>query len=80
MKIVALVPMRYHSQRVPSKNYRLLAGKPLFHHIIATLLQIPHISQVVVDTDSDEIMEGLKIGKFMNYPYKPIQHDKITTL
>ena len=28
MHFAALVPMRHHSQRVPGKNYRLLAGKP----------------------------------------------------
>lgn len=59
-KIVALVPMRHHSQRVPGKNYRLLAGKPLFHHIIGTLLECPEINQVVVDTDSQEVMDGLR--------------------
>jgi CMP-N-acetylneuraminic acid synthetase len=58
-KIVALVPMRHHSQRVPSKNYRSLAGKPLFHHIIETLLSVPEITEVVVDTDSEPVMEGL---------------------
>lgn len=60
MKIVALVPMRHHSQRVPEKNFRPLAGKPLFHHIMNSLLNVPQISQVVVDTDSEQIMEGLK--------------------
>ena len=60
MKIVALVPMRHHSQRVIGKNYRLLAGKPLFHHIIETLLGVPEINQIVVDTDSNEVMDGLK--------------------
>ncbi len=40
-KIVALVPMRHHSQRVPGKNYRTLAGRPLFHHIIMTLQSCP---------------------------------------
>lgn len=59
MKIVALVPMRHHSQRIPGKNYRSLAGKPLFHHIIHTLLACPEISQVVVDTDSPTVMDGL---------------------
>lgn len=59
-RIAALVPMRHHSQRVPGKNYRPLAGKPLFHHIIATLLQVPQISQVVVDTDSEPVMNGLR--------------------
>ena len=28
-RIVALVPMRHHSQRIPQKNFRLLDGKPL---------------------------------------------------
>jgi CMP-N-acetylneuraminic acid synthetase len=59
-KITALVPMRHHSQRVPGKNYRPVAGKPLFHHIIATLLSCPEISQVVVDTDSQPVMDGLR--------------------
>ena len=60
MKIVALVPMRHHSQRVPGKNFRLLAGRPLYHHIISTLSLVPRISSVVVDTDSGTIIEGIK--------------------
>jgi CMP-N-acetylneuraminic acid synthetase len=59
-QIVALVPMRHHSQRVPGKNYRPLAGKPLFHYIIETLLVIPEIGRVVVDTDSEPVMESLR--------------------
>ncbi len=58
--IAALVPMRHHSQRVPGKNLRPLAGKPLFHHIIGSLLTCPEIDQVVVDTDSQPIIEGLQ--------------------
>jgi CMP-N-acetylneuraminic acid synthetase len=57
---VALVPMRHHSQRVEGKNYRLLAGKPLYQHIIETLLSVPEISSVGVDTDSEPVMEGLR--------------------
>jgi CMP-N-acetylneuraminic acid synthetase len=57
--IVALVPMRHHSQRVPGKNYRLLAGKPLYQHIVETLLAVPEITTILVDTDSSPIMEGL---------------------
>lgn len=57
--IVALVPMRHFSERVAGKNYRALAGKPLFHHIIESLLQCTDISKVVVDTDSPTIIKGL---------------------
>ena len=59
--LVALVPMRHHSQRVPGKNYRILAGKPLFHHVIETLLAVPEITQIVVDTDSVPVMDGLRV-------------------
>jgi CMP-N-acetylneuraminic acid synthetase len=59
-KIVALVPMRHHSQRVPGKNYRPLAGRPLFHHVILTLLSCPEISETVVDTDSQDVIAGLR--------------------
>jgi CMP-N-acetylneuraminic acid synthetase len=58
-KLAALVPMRHHSQRVPGKNYRPLAGKPLFHHIIETLRAVPEIEQIVVDTDSEPVMDDL---------------------
>ncbi|PKN88680.1 MAG: acylneuraminate cytidylyltransferase [Chloroflexi bacterium HGW-Chloroflexi-8] len=59
-KVVALVPMRHHSVRVPGKNYKLIAGKPLFHHILTTLQNCPEISQIVVDTDSENIIEGIQ--------------------
>lgn len=59
-KIVALVPMRHHSQRVQGKNYRELAGKPLYQHILVTLQSCPELSQIVVDTDSTQIIEGIK--------------------
>ena len=58
--LVALVPMRHHSQRVPGKNYRPLAGKPLFHHIVETLLAVSEIDQVVVDMDSEPVVDGLR--------------------
>jgi len=60
MKLAALVPMRHHSQRVPGKNYRPLAGKPLFHHILETLLAVPQIQTVMVDTDSEPVMDGVR--------------------
>ncbi len=60
MKLAALVPMRHHSQRVPGKNYRPLAGKPLYQHIIETLLAVPEIETVMVDTDSEPVMDGVR--------------------
>jgi len=59
-KIVALVPMRHHSQRIPGKNYRKLAGVPLYHYILRTLQSCEEISEVVVDTDSPQIANGIQ--------------------
>ncbi len=59
LKIIALVPMRHHSERVSGKNYRPLAGKPLYHHILTTLKSVPELDGILVDTDSSVIREGL---------------------
>jgi len=59
-RVVALVPMRHVSERVPGKNYRLLAGRPLYAYILEALLACPEISEVVVDTDSPVIWQGVE--------------------
>ena len=60
IKIAALVPMRHHSQRVPGKNFRNLAGKPLFHYVLETLMQCPEINQIAVNTDSEVIQKDIQ--------------------
>ena len=57
VSVVALIPMRHHSERVPGKNYRSFAGRPLYHSIVRNLLACPLVSEVVIDTDSPDIME-----------------------
>lgn len=57
--LTALVPMKGNSERVPQKNIRPMAGKPLFYWILQTLHQVPAIDEIVVDTDSDKIEEGV---------------------
>lgn len=52
--------MRHSSERIIGKNYRDFAGKPLFHHVIQTLLNCPLIDKVVIDTDSPVVMEHAK--------------------
>jgi CMP-N,N'-diacetyllegionaminic acid synthase len=55
MKILALVPARGNSKRVPRKNVRFLGGKPLINWTIETALEIPEICDVLVSTDDPEI-------------------------
>lgn len=56
-EVFALVPMRHDSERVPGKNYRPFAGRPLFHHIVTTLLEVSSVTGIVIDTDSNTIRE-----------------------
>lgn len=55
-KIVALLPMKANSERVKGKNFKLLTGKPLFRWILDSLLALPDISQVVINTDARSIL------------------------
>ncbi len=63
-KLVALVPMRHQSARVPGKNYRPLAGHPLYEHILHSLSACSELDEIVVDTDSPTVREGI----LQNYP------------
>ena len=56
-RTVAIVPMRHNSERVPGKNYRPLAGVPLYHHVVRTLSDVDEIDLVVIDTDSEFIID-----------------------
>lgn len=58
-RLVALVPMRHHSERVAGKNYRLLAGRPLYEYVLETLTACPEFEAIVVNTDSPEIRAGI---------------------
>lgn len=51
--IVALIPARSGSKRVPDKNIRPLAGHPLIAYSIAAALQSKIFKAVIVSTDSD---------------------------
>lgn len=56
MKIVALLPMKGHSERVSGKNFRDFNGKPLFRWILDTLLSVKEIDLIVINTDAREIL------------------------
>ncbi len=59
-KVVALLPIKAHSERVPGKNFRLINGKPLYQWILNTLTQSKLISRVVINTDSNDFISELR--------------------
>lgn len=65
-RVTALLPMKAHSARVASKNFRMIAGKPLFRWVLDTLAASPEIDQIVINTDAREILaeNGLSSGDY----------------
>jgi CMP-N,N'-diacetyllegionaminic acid synthase len=55
MKILAVIPARGGSKRLPGKNIRMLGGKPLIVWSIEASMGIPDISDVLVSTDDTAI-------------------------
>jgi N-acylneuraminate cytidylyltransferase len=55
--IVALIPARAGSKRVPDKNIRPLAGHPVMAYTIAAALESEVFSDVIVSTDSEQYAE-----------------------
>jgi CMP-N-acetylneuraminic acid synthetase len=55
-RIVALLPMKAHSERVSGKNFRVFAGKPLFRWVLDTLLMVQCIDKIVINTDARSIL------------------------
>jgi len=58
--IVALIPARAGSKRVPDKNIRPLAGHPLIAYTIAAALESGIFTYVMVSTDSEHYAEIVK--------------------
>lgn len=59
-KILAIIPARAGSKRVPQKNIRNFCGKPLIAWTIEAALNSKIFDEIIVNSDSEEI---LSIGK-----------------
>ncbi|OUM88995.1 MAG: hypothetical protein BAA01_10285 [Bacillus thermozeamaize] len=54
-KYIAMIPARLGSKRIPKKNIRYLAGKPLIKYAIDLALSVGLFDSVWVNTESDEL-------------------------
>lgn len=60
---IAIIPARGGSKRIPRKNIRPFAGKPIIAHSIETALNSGLFSRVIVTTDDPEIADvAVKYG------------------
>lgn len=60
MKVVAIIPAKGDSKRVPSKNLRMMFGKPLVAWAIEAAKNSAKIERVIVSTNDEEIARVAK--------------------
>jgi pseudaminic acid cytidylyltransferase len=58
--IVAIIPARGGSKRIPSKNIKLFAGQPIIAYSIKAAQETNLFDRIIVSTDSEEIAEVAK--------------------
>jgi 3-deoxy-manno-octulosonate cytidylyltransferase (CMP-KDO synthetase) len=60
MKIIAVIPARYASTRLPGKPLLAETGKPLIQHVVQSVRAASEISDVVVATDDQRIADAVE--------------------
>lgn len=55
MNVIAIIPARGGSKRLPGKNIRPLLGKPLIAYAIGAAKSSTTVERVIVDTDDEQI-------------------------
>ena len=56
MLVVAIIPARLASTRLPRKILREIAGKPMLAHVYEAAKRSPLLHDVIIATDSDEVL------------------------
>jgi len=70
LHVVAFVPAKGTSTRVTAKNIRQLGNKPLYLHVLDTLLACYTIQEVYLDSESQEIF-NFAIGRKHKEMHRP---------
>lgn len=61
--LYALLPMKGNSERVPEKNIRPLAGKPLFFYVSDSIKKTGLFEKLVINTDSN-VIAAMATGRY----------------
>lgn len=69
--LLAVIPARGGSKRVPQKNIKLLGNKPLVAWTIDAAKNTSSIDEILVSTDSQEILEICKLHGYSNNYIRP---------
>lgn len=79
-EVLAVIPARYGSTRLPGKIIMPLAGKPLVQHTYERTMRARHVGRAVVATDDQRIVEALApygTPTVMTDPNHPTGTDRI---
>jgi CMP-N-acetylneuraminic acid synthetase len=80
MRVVALIPLRAGSKRIPGKNTKEIAGKPLCHWVIEAALEANGIEEVWVSTEDEKIASvAERAGAKIHMRPKELAGDDILT-
>jgi 3-deoxy-manno-octulosonate cytidylyltransferase (CMP-KDO synthetase) len=58
--VVAVIPARYGSTRLPGKPLAPIAGRPMIQHVVERVQQAQSVTRVVVATDDDRIKKAVE--------------------
>jgi CMP-N,N'-diacetyllegionaminic acid synthase len=70
-KMLAVIPARAGSKRIPGKNKRSFLGKPLIQWTIEAAIKASGVAQVVVTTDDDEILQMSSLFPEVHFYRRP---------
>jgi len=60
MQVVAIIPARYASTRLPGKALKEIAGQPMIEHVYERTAQAERIDRVIVATDDRRIYDTVE--------------------
>lgn len=71
MRVVAFVPSKLNSERLPRKNVRPLNGLPLVNYVLRTLNKVPFIDDIIIFASEPSITEYIEEGLSYTYMERP---------
>ncbi len=60
MSVVAIIPARYGSTRLPGKPLALIGGKPMIQHVYENAAKAPALDRVIVAADDRRVQRAVR--------------------
>jgi pseudaminic acid cytidylyltransferase len=78
--LIAIIPARKGSTRIPGKNKKLFHGKPIIQYSVETAQKSALFDEIIVSTDDDEIAAiAHRVGAFPFFRSKELSVNEVGT-